>query len=229
VLVGLTMLPDENVRGWHSHVTDGTFERVACIAEGGQDRLYVVVRRTVNGVAKRYIERTAPYRPATLADMNHVDSAVAIDSVSPVTSITAAHLNAKRVTVIADGAVTRDVLATTGPIALAKPARKVRVGLPFDSDIELLPLTMQVDGYAQGRTKTIDRAELRVADSGSFFVGPDATRLVVADTPGTSLATSPVRTLTPGVWGPDGEMLIRSSGPAPLTLVSVALTVTLGG
>lgn len=56
-LLGMTYLKEQEVVGWHRHDTDGQFESVACISEGGEDVLYCIVKRTINGVAKRYVER----------------------------------------------------------------------------------------------------------------------------------------------------------------------------
>lgn len=58
-LLGLTYLPEHEVWGWHRHDTDGTFEDVCVIPEGGMDAVYCVVKRTINGTTKRYIERFA--------------------------------------------------------------------------------------------------------------------------------------------------------------------------
>ncbi|WP_338794112.1 hypothetical protein [Pseudomonas sp. AE27] len=59
MLVGFTFLPDQEVYGWSWHDTDGQVESVASVPEGDEDALYLVVRRTINGVTKRYIERMA--------------------------------------------------------------------------------------------------------------------------------------------------------------------------
>jgi hypothetical protein len=42
---------------WARHDTDGTYEAVCSIPEGEEDAVYVVVKRTIAGVVKRYIER----------------------------------------------------------------------------------------------------------------------------------------------------------------------------
>ena len=55
-LLGLTYLPEQQVAGWHRHDTDGVFENVCVVPEGLEDRVYVVVNRTINGATKRYIE-----------------------------------------------------------------------------------------------------------------------------------------------------------------------------
>lgn len=58
-MLGLTYLREHELFGWHRHDTDGAIERVCAIPEGLEDVLYLVVRRTINGVTKRYVERMA--------------------------------------------------------------------------------------------------------------------------------------------------------------------------
>lgn len=55
-LVGMTYSREQNVAAWHRHITDGEFESVAVIPTDGEDRVYVIVKRTVNGETRRYIE-----------------------------------------------------------------------------------------------------------------------------------------------------------------------------
>ncbi|WP_338799552.1 hypothetical protein V9K81_08830 [Pseudomonas monteilii] len=59
MLLGFTFLPDQQVYGWSWHDTDGAVEAVASVPEDDEDALYMIVRRTINGVTKRYIERMA--------------------------------------------------------------------------------------------------------------------------------------------------------------------------
>lgn len=56
-LLGLTYVPEQSIGAWHWHDTDGTFESCTVVAEGNEDVLYVIVKRTINGSSKRYIER----------------------------------------------------------------------------------------------------------------------------------------------------------------------------
>jgi len=57
ILLGVTYLKEQEVLAWHQHETDGEFESVCSVAEDDEDAVYFVVKRTINGVAKRYIER----------------------------------------------------------------------------------------------------------------------------------------------------------------------------
>lgn len=79
VLLGLTYNPKQQLVGWHWHDTDGFVESIACIPEGQEDALYMVVRRTINGVQKRYIERMASRQIQSIEDAFFVDSGLTYD------------------------------------------------------------------------------------------------------------------------------------------------------
>jgi len=57
VLLGLTYVKDQQMLAWHRHDTDGTIENVCVVPEGNEDVLYWVVKRTIDGTTRRYIER----------------------------------------------------------------------------------------------------------------------------------------------------------------------------
>ena len=67
-LLGLTYVPEQQIGAWHQHDTDGTFESVACVSEGNDDVTYCVVKRTINGASKRYVERMGTRLFATQRD-----------------------------------------------------------------------------------------------------------------------------------------------------------------
>jgi hypothetical protein len=79
VLLGLTYLKEQQVVGWHRHDTDGLFESVACISEDGEDVLYCIVKRTINGVSKRYVERMNTRSFTDSKDWFFVDSGLTYD------------------------------------------------------------------------------------------------------------------------------------------------------
>lgn len=68
ILLGLTYLPSQEVWGWHRHDTDGLVENVCVVPEGGEDTVYLIVKRTINGVTKRYIERMVSRTITTVTD-----------------------------------------------------------------------------------------------------------------------------------------------------------------
>lgn len=56
-MLGLTYMREQQIAGWHRHDTDGVFEDVCVVPEGSEHSLYVMVKRTINGSTKRYVER----------------------------------------------------------------------------------------------------------------------------------------------------------------------------
>jgi hypothetical protein len=78
-LLGMTFLPEEKLIAWHQHHTDGFVESVCSIAEGDEDALYLLVRRTINGVSRRYIERMASRTILDIENAKFVDCALTYD------------------------------------------------------------------------------------------------------------------------------------------------------
>lgn len=57
-LVAMTYMKEHDVWGWHQHDTDGYFESIASISvDEGVDEVWTVVKRTIDGVTRRYIEK----------------------------------------------------------------------------------------------------------------------------------------------------------------------------
>jgi hypothetical protein len=73
-LLGLTYVPEQQIGAWHQHDTDGTFESVACVSEGNDDVTYCIIKRTINGASKRYVERMGTRLFATQRDNFFVDA-----------------------------------------------------------------------------------------------------------------------------------------------------------
>lgn len=80
-LLSLTYLREHDIYGWCRHDTDGTVENVCVVPEGSEDRVYLVVKRVINGVTRRYIERMASrfYSPLRPQDAFFVDCGVTFD------------------------------------------------------------------------------------------------------------------------------------------------------
>lgn len=79
VLLALTYMRDQSVVGWTPMEIDGFVESVTVIPEGGEDSLYVSVRRTVGGQQRRYIERLSSRLIADLREGKFLDSHLTYD------------------------------------------------------------------------------------------------------------------------------------------------------
>jgi hypothetical protein len=102
VLIGVTYLRDQQVVAWHRHLIGGTFgavthgvvESIAVIPGTGQDELWMIVKRTIDGTTRRYIEfMEAQFdvdEGQEKADAFCVDSGLTLDSPVTITGSTRA-------------------------------------------------------------------------------------------------------------------------------------------
>lgn len=234
-LLGITYVPEHNVGAWHQHDTDGTFESCCVVSEGNEDVLYVVVRRTIGGATKRYVERLASRQFVNPADAFFVDSGLTYSGAPTSTLSGLGHLEGKTVSILADGAVHPQRVVTGGAITLDNPASKVHVGLPITADIQTLPLSFEAEGFGQGRVKNVNQVWLRVFRSSGIFVGPTPDELVEAKQRTTepygtppALKSEEIQVMVTPTWADSGSVYVRQSDPLPLTVVSLTLEVAIG-
>jgi hypothetical protein len=235
-LLGLTYVPEQQIGAWHQHDTDGVFESCTVVAEGGEDVLYCVIRRTIGGNSVRYVERMASRQFTDPADAFFVDCGLTYSG-APATTISGLnHLEGKTVSILADGAVHPQRVVTSGSITLDQAASKVQIGLPIVADLQTLPIAAQIDGsFGQGRYKNVNKVWLRVYRSSGIFVGSDASSLTEAKQRTTEPCGSPpalkseeIQVLLSPSWADSGQIFVRQSDPLPLTVVSATAEVALG-
>ena len=145
VMLALTYFPEQDVIAWSRHVTDGAFESVATIPTATSDQTWVVVKRTINGQTKRYIE----YFDATV----NTDCALTYrgEPVSTIEAASFAHLMGKEVQVIASGGKLTPVTVTTDDLTFTRAHAFVEIGLKFDSDcLTVRPEIRTSEGSTQG-------------------------------------------------------------------------------
>jgi hypothetical protein len=321
-LLGLTYVPEQQIGAWHQHDTDGVFESCTVVAEGNEDSLYVIVRRTINGNSVRYVERMATrqvnllkdcffvdagstyngtnltamtvtvtggttwgpadvltitassslfvypattdvndaivltdstgasYRLKILATSSATVATAKVDKVIPValratpTTVWAfardtvsglSHLEGKTVSILADGAVMPQVVVTGGVAVLERASVVVHVGLPYQSDLQTLPVALNIDAFAQGRVKNVNQSWIRVFQSSGVFVGPDENKLTEVKQRTTepygsppSLKSDEVSVVMTPTWAQSGQIYIRQSDPLPLTVVGITTEIVVG-
>jgi hypothetical protein len=236
-LLGLTYVPEQQIGSWHQHDTDGVFESCAVVAEGKEDMLYCVIRRTINGNSVRYIERMASRQFIDQEDAYFVDCGLTYDG-APADNFTGLdHLEGKTVSILADGAVHPQRVVTAGAVTLDIEASVVHIGLPIEADLNTLPLVVPTDSsFGQGRYKNVNKVWLRVYRSSGIFVGPDADNLREAKQRTTEdyglppgLKSEEIDVMLTPSWGDSGQIYVRQYDPLPLTLVSLTAEVSMGG
>lgn len=208
---------------------------------GGDDEVWMVVRRTINGATERHIERFAQ-RLGPAGDKKHgvyMDSAVRCYGV-PISSISLPHLPNETVRVLVDGARhSQDVtLDSNGDGDLDGTYTDVCAGLPFRATASLLPteLPPQLGLRLSMKAKRIVESKIRLIRSLGISVGPTPEKAAPLSfrKPGAIMDKAP--DLFTGVvevdvetgFGPDGTMSIVSDGPFPAEVVEISNLVEAG-
>ena len=239
-LVGLTYQREQQVVAWHRHIFGGSFgsgnavcESVATIpTDDSEYQTWVIIKRTINGSTKRYVEYLHDYNFDETDDtsFNFLDSQLEYDG-SAVTTITGlSHLEGETVSVLADGATHPDKTVSSGEITLDRSSSKVKVGLPFTSLLQ----TMRIDagaqnGTSQSKTKRIYEITLRLYETLGVEVGPDLNNMEripfrsSADLMDTSVSvfTGDKEIEFRGNYETDGFIFVRQNQPLPLTILSL--------
>lgn len=229
-LLGMTYEKDQEVYAWHRHPMAGAVESVAVIPGAYQDELWMVVRRTINGVTKRFVEFLTEFDwGSDQEDCFFVDCGLTYDG-GPATTISGLdHLVGATVQILADGALVPDqVVAAGGSITLETAASVVQVGLQFISDLEPMDLEAgAMEGTAQGKKKRIHEVGIKLYQTGCGLVGPDADRLdeIITRNMNDPLGSPPplftgdYELAFPGGYSTAGRILIRQDKPLPMTVL----------
>ncbi len=235
-LIGFTINQEQQVEGWHPHPIggDGIVESVACIPSptGDRDDLWMIVRRTINGGTKRYVEYLGEYfeEGDSLADAFYVDSG-ATYSGAPATTISGlGHLEGEVVTILADGATHPDRTVAGGQITLQRATSKAQIGLSCPATLQTMRLEAGAqDGTAQGKTKRVTRAVIRFIDTLGAKAGPDESTLDrIEFRSGSDPMDAPPpafsgdkEILWPSGYETDAHLTVVQDQPLPCTVVAI--------
>lgn len=180
LLLGYTYEREQEVLAWHRHTlsgTDAAVESVAVIPDstGADDRLWLIVKRTVDGGTVRYIEVV----DETPAD-RFSDSCLVYSGAATTTITGLGHLEGEEVSVLADGAVHPNRTVSSGSITLQAEAEEAVVGLPMTAKFTTQTIEGgSQNGVSQGKSKRIHNVTFRLVDAGiGLKVGPDGDNLV---------------------------------------------------
>jgi len=240
-LIGYTFKASQEVFAWHRHPIggDGQVESVQSIPspDGLRDDLWLIIKRTINGVTRRYVEvmMAETENCDCVTDSFYVDSGATYDG-SPVTTITGlSHLEGETVKVLADGSVHPDRVVQAGIIQLQREASTVQVGLGYRR--RLSPMRIEAgsaNGTAQTKSKRSNRIGFRFLDTVGCKVGPSLDDLKEIQFRSSNMAMDEPIPLFSGdklvKWngGYDSNHYIEvvQDDPLPITLVAIYPQVT---
>jgi hypothetical protein len=231
-LLCFTWEQDQQVWGWTLCETDGAVESLCSVSENGEDRLYLTVRRTINGQERLFIERMASTHWGDVSDTCFMDCAVTFAFTSPATVLTNLfHLEGKSVVALADGAVIEDLVVQGGEVTLPQAASKVTVGLPYTASITTLPLAFQgKGGWVIAKPQQASTVVLRLVESRGIYAGPAEDKLDEVrsrqrepfGTPPALITGTVSATLQPHISA-GVEVVVSAPYPLPFTLTTVLI------
>lgn len=241
-LLSFTFNKEQEVMGWARQPIAGTFGSGGAVVEsiqtilsptGDRDDLWMIVKRTINGTTKRFVEyMTEEYEQEddAIEDMLYLDCGATYDGVLTDTISGLSYLEGQTVGILADGATHPDRQVTDGTITLQRPARVVQVGLKYRSKIQ----TNRIEaggaiGTAQGKLKRIHRVVVRFLNTMCGKAGPDEDHLDPVyfrrtDDPMDSAPPIQSGDFTiswPEGYTKEGYIMIVQDDPMPMTVVSL--------
>lgn len=172
-LVGLSFEREQKVFGWHKHILGGSFdggevvvESTAVMPEPTEDQLWLIVKRTVDGNTKRYVEFIeSAYNDQSddLEDAFFVDSGLSgTDGGGATVWSGLDHLEGETVAILADGVVLDTEVVSGGSVTIDDPANTIHIGLPYTSTVTTIPIEAGLQNDTTiGKLKSAPRAFVR--------------------------------------------------------------------
>lgn len=243
-LGGFTYQPAQEVRGMHRHDIAGSFSgsdwgivesAVVTPGQDGIDDLWLIVKRTIGGGTKRYIEiMEAPFEYGAVEDAFEVDCGLTYTGVATGTFSGLSHLNGETVDVLASGKVFKGLTVSAGAVTLpgGATATKAHVGLPFAAEANTLELDVGAkDGSLMGRRKKVAKLIMSVFETDttglriqSMQRGAWEDVRIPTVAPSTGLAnlyTGNIEVPIDDSWEGQGRVRVVHDNPTPCTIRAI--------
>ena len=195
--------------------------------------LYAVIKRTINGVECRTIERMDPVETDCFFDCSVVWEG---DPVSVISNIW--HLEGETINVLADGGSHPDVTVTNGSVTLDGEYSQVVLGYRRTEEINTLPQILErYPAFGVGALKNANKVMVRVAGDSGISVGPLGGDMIDHTLRANDLMTgTPSQQenevieipLLPG-WQDDCSVAITNDSGRPITIISICYDLVASG
>jgi hypothetical protein len=243
-LISCTLQPEHEVLAWVPHSTKGFVEAVNVIPspDGKRDDVWIVVRRTIAGNERRFVEYfdAGDQRGRAQADLYYVDAGLSYVGASDNGVGGASHLAGETVDVLVNGAAhPAVVVGSDGRIPIQKPPTStmtVHIGFGYLSYVLPMPIDAgAVRGTAQGQTKRISHVGARVHRTMGGKIGPSLDKLTALKWRKGSDPLGQAIELYSGLIEPvafdgpyerEGDIYFVQDQPLPLTLCSLLPRLT---
>jgi len=226
----------ENLLCWVTIQTDGVVEDVAVLPGVEEDAVYYAVRREVQGVVVRYLEKWALESEARGGVTNKIADSFVMGSGS---SVSAPHLINRQVTIWADGNdVGTAIVDGSGNVALPGTYASVCVGLFYEAIFKSTKMAYVVPPGKSGlhTSKRLNALGLVLVDTHAQGVQFGQRLDELNDMPqvedGFEIDVNQVwseydKDVVPmdGSWDNDARLFLRAASPRPATVTSAVITM----
>ena len=229
----LTITTGDETRLASTNESKAVCESVAVIpTDDTEYEVYVIIKRTINGATKRYIEvlNTFDFTETDNTTFNFLDSQLSYSGSSTTTLSGLSHLEGQTVSILADGATHPNKIVSSGEITLDRAVTKAKVGLSYSSILQTMRLDAgSQNGTSQGKTKRIYEITIRLFESVGVEVGESLNNMeripfrTSADPmdQGIPPFTGDKAVEFRGNYDTDGFIFVRQTQPLPLTILSL--------
>jgi hypothetical protein len=187
-LASATFMPEQEIIAFARHPRKNFFlEDIGDIpgVASGVDEIYLLVRRTIAGQVRRYVEQLTDYfEPADPADPTaegawFVDCGLRVTGSGMTTATQLVHLEGQEVAVFADGAMQSRKTVLGGTIHFDRPTDDAVIGIPIRAYLRDLPRNLQGTSSKQ---KRIAEADVHILHTGGGRIrGYDPENALPAD------------------------------------------------
>ena len=241
---------DDGVEAWWLHETDGEIEAAYVLPGTLEDNVYYVVKRTINGVPRRYHEKWSRIDECEGGTLNkQADSFIVYSGAATSTITGLSHLEGEQVVVWADGvdlspgrgASQATYTVTGGQITLGTTVTNAVVGLPYTATFKSAKLAYAAQGgTALTQKKRLDHLGLILAKTHRDGVYYGAEADTTWPLPGVEEAEDVASTRVwdhydqdmiemPGTWDTDTRLHLLAYAPRPATVMAAVIAITTNG
>jgi hypothetical protein len=242
----------ENLTCWFEFETDGDVEDVCVLPGAVEDRVYLIVKRTINGSTVRYVEKAALESECRGGTQNKQADSFLTGTNSPASTTISGltHLVGESVVVWADGVnyspitngtQTTFTVSSSGTITLGTAVTDWVVGLPYEARWKsgkqafaaALGTALNVKGFIDHIGFVLLDTHCRGLRFGPNFTTLDPLPMVVdeeeIDEDTVHEEFDKARMSFPGTWDTDPRVCLVANAPMPCTVAAVSIPLVKSG
>lgn len=232
-LITFTFYPREKVVGFTVFDTDGLYQSVGVIPGPAKssDEVYVIVKRTINGATKRYVEVFEP-DASEFSTRNwtslQTDCAKLYTAFTGDTLTGLSHLEAKTVNIIVNNSFVGQKTVVSGQVVMDESVTNALVEVGLDYVSTATTMRPAIEGMMiEGFPRSWDKLWLRLYQSIGGTANGETIQYPASNLDTKTSYTGDIDVPTQG-WDTDGRVTVKQEQPYPMTLLAIFGDLSVG-